>query len=187
VLTEYLVRRWQGRSVSVMGSGTSLDTLRFEERLASECGVHPRSIHAWVIGEHGDSSVFLFSSATIGALPLAEFATQRGIELTGEWCARIEDDVRTAAYRVRELKGSPRHGIGLAVGGLMRCIGREQGFIIPVSVRVADDVCASLPCVLGPDGASEPLWPIMNDVERAGWERSLDVLRDAGHLLPAMG
>jgi L-lactate dehydrogenase len=187
VLTEYLVRRWHGRSVSVMGSGTSLDTLRFEERLASECGVHPRSIHAWVIGEHGDSSVFLFSSATIGALPLAEFATQRGIEFTGEWCARIEDDVRTAAYRVRELKGSPRHGIGLAVGGLMRCIGREQGFIIPVSVRVADDVCASLPCVLGPDGASEPLWPIMNDVERAGWERSLDVLRDAGHLLPAMG
>jgi L-lactate dehydrogenase len=187
VLTEYLVRRWHGRSVSVMGSGTSLDTLRFEERLATECGVHPRSIHAWVIGEHGDSSVFLFSSATIGALPLAEFATQRRIELTGEWCARIEDDVRTAAYRVRELKGSPRHGIGLAVGGLMRCIGREQGFIIPVSVRVADDVCASLPCVLGPDGASEPLWPIMNDVERAGWERSLDVLRDAGHLLPAMG
>jgi L-lactate dehydrogenase len=187
VLTEYLVRRWHGRSVSVMGSGTSLDTLRFEERLASECGVHPRSIHAWVIGEHGDSSVFLFSSATIGALPLAEFATQRRIDFTGEWCARIEDDVRTAAYRVRELKGSPRHGIGLAVGGLMRCIGREQGFIIPVSVRVADDVCASLPCVLGPDGASEPLWPIMNDVERAGWERSLDVLRDAGHLLPAMG
>ena len=61
--------------------------------------------------------------------------------------------MRKAAYRVRELKGSPRHGIGLAVGGLIRCIGREQGFIIPVSVRVADDVCASLPCILGPDGA----------------------------------
>jgi len=53
--------------------------------------------------------------------------------------------VRTAAYRVRELKGSPRHGIGLAVGGLIRCIGREQGFIIPVSVRVADDVVRQPP------------------------------------------
>ena len=61
--------------------------------------------------------------------------------------------MRNAAYRVRELKGSPRHGIGLAVSGLIRCIGREHGTIIPVSVRVADDVCASLPCILGPDGA----------------------------------
>ena len=146
--------------------------------------MHPRSIHAWVIGEHGDSSVFLFSSATIGALPLVEFAAQQGIELTDAWYAGIEEDVRKAAYRVRELKGSPRHGIGLAVGGLIRCIGREQGFIIPVSVRVADDVCASLPCILGPDGASAPLWPLMNDDERAGWDRSLGVLREAGKILP---
>jgi L-lactate dehydrogenase len=184
VLTEYLVRRWHGQPVSVMGSGTSLDTLRFGEKLANECGVHPRSIHAWVIGEHGDSSVFLFSSATIGALPLAEYAAQRGIDLTPEWFARIEDDVRTAAYRVRELKGSPRHGIGLAVSGLVRCIGREHGTIIPVSVRVGDDVCASLPCVLGPDGAGEPLWPGMDASEGSGWERSLAVLRDAGQTLP---
>ena len=93
--------------------------------------------------------------------------------------------MRTAAYRVRELKGSPRHGIGLAVSGLMRCIGREHGTIIPVSVRVGDDVCASLPCVLGPDGVSEPLWPVMDEHGSCeGWERSLDVLRDAGHALP---
>ena len=184
VLTEYLVRRWEGRAVSVMGSGTSLDTLRFGERLANACGVHPRSIHAWVIGEHGDSSVFLFRSATIGALALEEFAAQRDLALTPEWFTSIENDVRTAAYRVRELKGSPRHGIGLAVSGLIRCIGREHGTIIPVSVRVADDVCASLPCVLGPDGASEPLWPVMDEIERAGWDRSVAVLRDAGKVLP---
>ncbi len=92
--------------------------------------------------------------------------------------------MRTAAYRVRELKGSPRHGIGLAVSGLVRCIGREHGTIIPVSVRVADDVCASLPCVLGPDGVGEPLWPVMDETEQAGWDRSLAVLRDAGKVLP---
>ena len=184
VLTEYLVRRWDGLPVSVMGSGTSLDTLRFGERLADACGVHPRSIHAWVIGEHGDSSVFLFSSVTIGALPLPDFAAQRDLVFNRDWFARIEDDVRTAAYRVRELKGSPRHGIGLAVSGLVRCIGREHGTIIPVSVRVADGVCASLPCVLGPDGASAPLWPVMDAVELDGWERSLAVLRDAGSVLP---
>jgi len=179
VLSEYLVRRWRDERVCVMGSGTSLDTLRFGERLAQECGVHPRSVHAWVVGEHGDSSVFLFSGATIGALPLAEYAKQVGIDLAPEWFARIEQDVRTAAYRVRELGGSPRHGIGLAVSGLVRCIGRENGTIIPVSVRVADGVCASLPCLLGPDGASAPLWPRMDPGEQAGWEKTVDVLRDA--------
>ena len=124
--------------------------------------------------------MFLFDSVTIGALPLGEYAAQRGITVNGEWCSRIEDDVRTAAYRVRELLGLSRHGIGLAVSGLVRCIGREHGTIIPVSVRVADDVSASLPCILGPDGASEPLWPGMDDAERAGWERTLDVLRERG-------
>jgi L-lactate dehydrogenase len=131
--------------------------------------------------------VFLFNSATIGAIPLAEFAEQRSIELTPEWFTNIERDVRTAAYRVRELRGSPRHGIGLTVSGLIRCIGREHGTIIPVSVRVDDRVCASLPCSLGPDGPSDPLWPSMSPPEAAGWERSLDVLRKAGAGLPTLG
>ena len=184
VLTEYLTRRWADRPVNVMGTGTSLDTLRFNELLAQECGVHPRTVHAWVVGEHGDSSVFLFSGARIGAMPLADFARQQGLEITPEWQKQVETDVRSAAYRVRELTGASRHGIGLAVSGLVRCIGREFGTIIPVSVRVADGVCASLPCALGPDGASAPLLPAMNDDEQAAWEHSLDVLRQANTALP---
>ncbi|HEX5588186.1 MAG TPA: hypothetical protein VFZ17_12820 [Acidimicrobiia bacterium] len=184
VLTEYLTRRWAGRPVAIMGSGTCLDTLRFTELLARECGVHPRSVHAWVIGEHGDSAVFLHSSATIGAIPFPTYAAQRGIAATREWTEGVERDVRSAAYQIRELKGSAVHGIGLAVSGLVRCIGRESGTIIPVSVRVTDRLCASIPCALGPDGPSEPLWPVMNDLERSEWEHSLDVLRDAASVLP---
>lgn len=184
VLTEYLARRWTGKPISVMGSGTSLDTLRFTELLARECGVHPRSVHAWVVGEHGDSSVFLFSGARVGAMSLADFASQRHIDLTPEWYARIEKDVRSAAYRVRERTGAPRHGIGLTVSGLVRCIGREAGTLIPVSVRVVPDLCASLPCALGPDGAGEPLMPTMNEGEAAAWEHSLAVLRAANEILP---
>ncbi|HEX9467870.1 MAG TPA: L-lactate dehydrogenase [Acidimicrobiia bacterium] len=184
VLTEYLCRRWAGRPVAVMGSGTSLDTLRFTELLAKRCGVHPRSVHAWVVGEHGDSAVFLFSGAVVGTLPLGDYAEQRGMDLTPEWFATIEHDVRSAAYQVRELKGSARHGIGLAVSGLVRCIGRESGTLIPVSTRVADDVCASLPCAIGPDGPSAPLWPPMSAEERVGWNHSLDVLREANAVLP---
>ncbi|MEX1006891.1 MAG: L-lactate dehydrogenase [Acidimicrobiia bacterium] len=184
VLTEYLTRRWADRPVSVMGTGTSLDTLRFAELLARECGVHARTVHAWVVGEHGDSAVFLFSGACIGAMSLVDYAQQRKLDLTPEWRAGIEQEVRSAAYRVRELAGASRHGIGLAVSGLIRCIGREAGTIIPVSVRVADGVCASLPCALGPDGPSEPLMPAMNADEQTAWEHSLDVLRKANSALP---
>jgi L-lactate dehydrogenase len=184
VLTEYLTRRWAGQPVSVMGSGTSLDTLRFTSTVAQECGVHPRSVHAVVVGEHGDSSVFLFSGVVIGSIPLHEYAEQRGMDLGPEWFARVEEDVRSAAYKVRELKGSTSHGIGLAVSGLIRCIGRENGTVLPVSVRVDDDVCASLPCVLTADGPSTPLWPVMNQSERADWDKSIAVLRDANRVLP---
>jgi L-lactate dehydrogenase len=184
VMTEYLTRRWIDRPVAVMGSGTALETLRLTDRIARECGVHPRSVHAWVVGEHGDSCVFLLDSAVVGTLPLVEFAAQRGIELTPDRLAAIERDVRRAAYEVRDLKGSAVQGIGLTVSGLVHALVHEVGALIPVSVRVGDGVCASLPCVLGPDGASAPLWPQMTRLERDAWDRSLGVLATANASLP---
>lgn len=184
VMTEYLARRWADRGVSVMGSGTSLDTLRLSQRIAHDCSVHARSVHAWVVGEHGDSSVFLLDSATVGTLPLADFAAQRGVDLTRERLEAIERDVRRAAYEVRDLKGAAVHGIGLTVGGLVHALVHETGALIPVSVRVGDDVCASLPCVLGPEGPSAPLMPRMTERERTGWEHTLEVLRAANEEIP---
>ncbi|MCJ7438659.1 MAG: hypothetical protein MUP97_12985 [Acidimicrobiia bacterium] len=184
VMTEYLARRWADRTVSVMGSGTSLDTLRLTQRIAQECGVHPRSVHAWVVGEHGDSSVFLLDSATVGTLRLAEFASQRGVDLSPDRLDAIERDVRRAAYEVRDLKGSAVHGIGLTVSGLIHATAHETGALIPVSVRVGADVCASLPCVLGPEGPSTPLMPMMTEREQRDWEHTLEVLAEANQALP---
>jgi L-lactate dehydrogenase len=184
VMTEYLNRRWAGRPVSVMGSGTSLDTLRLTQRIAQECGVHPRSVHGWVIGEHGDSSVFLLDSATVGTVRLVDFAAQRGVDMSEERLRAIERDVREAAYQVRALKGSAVHGIGLTVSGLIHASLHETGALIPVSVRVGDDVSASLPCVLGPEGPSAPLMPTMTDRERHDWDHSLEVLAEANQALP---
>ncbi len=184
VMTEYLTRRWSDRPVAVMGSGTALETLRLTDAVARECGVHPRSVHAWVVGEHGDSCVFLLNSAVVGTLPLVDFAAQRGIELTPERLVAIEREVREAAYRVRDLKGSTAQGIGLTVSGLVHALAHEVGALIPVSVRVGDRVCASLPCVLGPDGPSAPLHPQMTAMERKAWEHSLEVLAAANELLP---
>ena len=98
VMTEYLTRRWSDRGVAVMGSGTALETLRLTDAIARECGVHTRSVHAWVVGEHGDSCVFLLDSAVVGTLPLVEFARQRGIDLN-----------RGSAHRDRER--GPRRGV----------------------------------------------------------------------------
>jgi L-lactate dehydrogenase len=179
VMTEYLTRRWHDRGVVVMGSGTALETLRLTDAVARACSVHPRSVHAWVVGEHGDSCVFLLDSATVGTVPLAEFARQRGVPLTAEGLRAIERHVRTAAYQIRALKGSTAQGIGLTVGGLVNALAHEVGALIPVSTRVADGLCASLPCVLGPTGPSAPVWPSMTKAERAAWDRSLAVLAEA--------
>ena len=184
VMTEYLTRRWSDRPVAVMGSGTALETLRLADSIAAACGVHPRSVHAWVVGEHGDSCVFLLDSAVVGTLPLLTFADQRGIDLTPDRLAEIEGEVRRAAYEVRDLKGSAVQGIGLTVSGLVHALAHEAGALVPVSVRVADGVCASLPCVLGPDGPGEPLVPPMTGDEAGAWERSLDVLASANEALP---
>jgi L-lactate dehydrogenase len=184
VMTEYLTRRWKDRPVAVMGSGTALETLRLTDAVARECRVHPRSVHAWVVGEHGDSCVFLLDSAVVGTLPLVDFAAQRGIALTAERLVAIEREVREAAYHVRDLKGSTAQGIGLTVSGLVHALAHEVGALIPVSVRVGDRVCASLPCVLGPEGPSAPLLPQMTEMERKAWEHSLEVLEAANELLP---
>jgi L-lactate dehydrogenase len=184
VMTEYLTRRWADRPVAVMGSGTALETLRLTDCIARECGVHPRSVHAWVVGEHGDSCVFLLHSAVVGTLPLVEFATQRGIDLTPDRLAAMEREVRDAAYRVRDLRGSTSQGIGLTVSGLVHALFHEVGALIPVSVRVTEDVCASLPCVLGPDGPSAPLRPTMTASELDAWERTIEVLAAANKSLP---
>ena len=184
VMTEYLTRRWSDRPVSVMGSGTALETLRLTDCIARECGVHPRSVHAWVVGEHGDSCVFLLHSAVVGTLPLVEFGAQRGLDLTPERLEAMEREVRDAAYRVRDLRGSTSQGIGLTVSGLVHALFHEEGALITVSVRVTDDVCASLPCVLGPEGPSAPLHPTMTAHEQAEWDRTLEVLTEANKSLP---
>jgi L-lactate dehydrogenase len=184
VMTEYLTRRWADQPVSVMGTGTALETLRLTDAVARECGAHPRSVHAWVVGEHGDSCVFLLGSAVVGNIPLLEFAAQRGIALDDARLRAIENEVRTAAYQIRDLKGASVQGIGLTVSGLVHALVHEVGALIPVSTRVGDELCASLPCVLGPDGPSAPLWPTFTPDEQAAWDRSMVVLAEANKQLP---
>jgi L-lactate dehydrogenase len=184
VLTEYLTRRWESRRVTVFGTGTSLDSWRLRELLAVELGVHPGNVHAWVIGEHGDSAVFPFESARVGPFSLTEFGRLSGHPLGADRLAEIEQEVRRAAYEIRALKGSTTHAIGLATARLVRHVVRDAGRLEPVSVRVGEGVCASLPAPISAEGAGAPLMPELSDLERSAWDRSLAVLRDANQRIP---
>jgi L-lactate dehydrogenase len=183
VMTEFFVRRWAGRGVSVIGSGTALDSMRLRHAIATRLGVAPSIVHAWVVGEHGDSSVSLFQEARVGCFSLEEYATQSGIALPNEAFDAIEREVRTAAYAVIERKGATAHAIGLTAARLVRAILRDEHVLVPVSTRVEDGLCASLPCLLGASGAGRPLRPSMAKDEAARFQKSLDILREATRVL----
>jgi L-lactate dehydrogenase len=176
VVTEFFTRAWASRGVNVFGTGTALDSWRLRELLAARLGVHPGSVHAWVIGEHGLSAVFAFSLARVGPFPLRDFAARRGLSLDTE---ALAEEVRRAGPHVHQLKGSTTSAIALTAARLAAHVVREHGAIVPVSVRVDDGLCASLPAELGPDGAGPGLMPELEEAELRAWEASLDVVRTA--------
>jgi len=163
----------------VVGTGTMLDTARLRQALGQELRVDPHSVHAQVVGEHGDSEVVLWSSAHVGGTPLREWPG---------WSAEREQpiatDVRTAAYEIIKRKGATNHAIGLTTAALLRSALRGERRVLTVS-RVQTgalglrDVALSLPTVVDVAGAVDVIPPKMDDGERQGLERSADVLRKA--------
>jgi len=168
----------------VIGSGTILDTARFRALLGARLGVTPKSVHAAVVGEHGDSEVLLWSGAMAAGLPVDAFAAQTGRPLTAEDRAAIDDGVRRAAYRIIEGKGHTAFGIG---GGIARLVGAIAGneravltcSILNDSVAGVPEVALSLPRVLGAGGVLETVMPDLTDDEAAALKRSAEILKEA--------
>jgi len=154
----------------VIGSGTVLDTARFRDLLARQLGVAARSVHAYVLGEHGDSEVLAWSSARVGALSPDAVAGLCGRSLTAEDRARIDTAVRRAAYTIIEGKGATWFGIGAGLARLVQAIARDEGSVHSVSVLMPDflgvhDVALSVPRVLGAAGVSADLIPALDAAE----------------------
>lgn len=163
----------------VIGTGTMLDTARLRQVLGRELRLDPRSVHAQVIGEHGDSEVVLWSGARVGGTPLREWpgwAREREQPLA--------DEVRTAAYQIIRRKGATDHAIGLVTAELLRSTLRGErrvltvSRVLPASIGLGE-VALSLPAVVSAEGATEIVLPGMDDGERAALERSAGVLRTA--------
>lgn len=144
-------------SSRILGSGTTLDTARFRSLLGSRCGVDPHHVHAYVIGEHGDSEVLTWSLATIGGMPLDAFARLRGIDLSDAVRDDIDQKVRRAAYTIISGKGATYYGIGSALARIVDVILHDQRSILTVcspadEVAGVRDVTVSLPRLVGGDG-----------------------------------
>ena len=163
----------------VIGTGTMLDTARLREALGRALDLDPRSVHAQVVGEHGDSEVVLWSSAQIGGVPLGQWpgwSTERETPMA--------DEVRTAAYEIIKRKGATNHAIGLVTATLLRTMLRGERRVLTVSrwqegASGINDVALSMPTIVGSGGAEIVLEPEIRPQERERLARSAQVLRDA--------
>jgi L-lactate dehydrogenase len=179
VLTQVMTRASGLPPERVLGTGTMLDTARLRQMLGQELKLASGSIHAQVVGEHGDSSVVLWSGARVGGVLLRDWP---GWDSASE--ARIAHEVRTAAFEVIQRKGSTNHAIGLVTANLLRSMLRGERRVLTVS-RVQDgalglhDVALSLPTVVGREGATQVIAPAADDAEREALARSAQVLRRA--------
>ena len=163
----------------VLGTGTLLDTARLRQMLSQTLQVATQSIHAQVIGEHGDSELVLWSGAQIGGVPLRQWPGWR--TATEQLLAQ---EVRVAAYEVIRRKGATNHAIGLVAGRLVECLLADQQRVLTVS-RVQEGACGvhgvalSLPALVGRAGATRVLEPALDDAERTALAHSAEVLRVA--------
>lgn len=159
-------------SARVIGSGTVLDTARFRYLLGRRYGVDPRNVHAFIVGEHGDSEVALWSCAQVAGMPVRE---------KDEALFR---ETRDAAYRIIERKGATYYGVAAGLVRVVESILRDQKSVLTVSTRIEGaygirDVCLSLPAVLGRGGVERLVELELSEDEVAGLRRSAEVLRGA--------
>jgi L-lactate dehydrogenase len=168
----------------VIGSGTTLDTARFRTLLGRHFDVDSRHVHAYVLGEHGDSEVLAWSQAAIAGLDLDQFAKVHGKPLTAAQRQQIEENVRRAAYQIIAGKGASYYGIGSAVARIVDVLLHDQRAILTICTRISgvpgcEGVTLALPHLVGGHGALATIPLSLNAVEAEALRRSAGILREA--------
>jgi L-lactate dehydrogenase len=182
VLT-YAAWKWSGLPAGrVIGSGTSLDTSRFRRRLGELYSVAPENVHAYIIGEHGDSQVAVLSSARVAGISLENFCHEQELACDEVTLKNIANDTRTAGFEILQAKGATYYGIGAALARIVRAILRNENAVMTVSCLVPEslglgEVSLSLPAVINRDGVARVLSISLNPSERKALETSAEFLR----------
>ena len=183
---------WKASGLSpehVIGSGTVLDTARFRFLLSRRLDVDPRNIHAYVIGEHGDSEVPIWSRASVAGIPLDDYCRYADCTLSEDFQAAVEADTKNAAYEIIRMKGATYYAVAAALLRITESILLDQRSILAVSTLVPreyglGEVSLSLPSVAGRHGVVRPLEIPLNESERVAIRHSAGIL---GTTLSKMG
>jgi L-lactate dehydrogenase len=163
----------------VLATSTFIDSLRFRVHLAQRLGVNPRSVEAQVIGEHGTSSVFLWSSARVGGAAVQDLLHRKNIDVA-DFREQLEKDVRQANITIIEGIGASQYGIGMVAARVAAAILGDERAVFPTSsYNERYGVSLSLPSVVGRDGVSEIIWPELSDDETEALEKSADAIKTA--------
>jgi len=168
----------------VLGSGTVLDSSRFRYLIASRCNVAVQNVHAYIVGEHGDSEIPLWSSASIANIPLHEWAVPRHGKLTVRDRTEIFQNVKDAAQQIIQGKGATNYAIGLSTAKILEALLHDENRVLPVSSLLRnyheiDDVCLSVPSIVNRGGVEQALQIKMNDAELAGLKNSAEQIKRA--------
>ena len=168
----------------VIGSGTVLDTGRLKQLLGEELRVDSRNIHAFIIGEHGDSELAVWSEANVSGLDLEDFCRVRGQTLGAENRERLYREVRDSAYEIIRRKGATYYGIAMAVGRIAEAIVKDERAVLPVSAVLdgqygMNGLALSLPSIVGRKGLQEILEMPLSKEERAALTASAEQMREA--------
>lgn len=169
-------------SARVLGSGTILDTARFRFLLSQHFGVDARSVHAYIIGEHGDSEVPVWSLANIAGMHLPDYCRAQGLPFEQSQMEKIFELTRDAAYHIIERKGATYYAVAAGLLRITQSILRHQNTVLSVSSLIDNyygisDLCLSLPTVVDRGGIQQVLRLELDDAETAKLRHSADVLR----------
>ncbi len=184
VMTEITLKLSGFPKNRVIGTGTVLDTARFRSILGRYLCISPKSIHANVIGEHGDSEVLLMSGAVAGTTPVEQIAKQLNLPLDERIKNKIDDEVRNAAYAIIEGKGATYYGIAAATQYIVKAILSDNHTILNISshqdicLKIPTDTCFSMPSVISNKGVETTLTPVMNEHEQKALKKSADKLKE---------
>ncbi|MGF1572634.1 MAG: L-lactate dehydrogenase [Sumerlaeia bacterium] len=168
----------------VFGTGTVLDTARFRQNLSTHLGVSSNNVHAYVIGEHGDSEVIVWSRVQIGPFTLQEYADLKGKKLSPAVKQQMDEDVRRAAYQIIERKGSTHFAIGSGTTRLIETLSNDRHQLYTVSRQISlpgipEGVCMSIPTEMGRKGALLPIALKLSPIEEAELQKSGNILDKA--------
>jgi len=167
----------------VIGSGTVLDSSRFRFLIGRRLKVAVQNVHAYIAGEHGDSEIPLWSSATVANIPLHQWAVAGHGKLSVMDRTEIFQNVKNAAYQIIQGKGATNYAIGLATAKILEALLKNENRVLPISSLMSDyhgisDVCLSVPCIVNAKGVDAVLPIGLNEAERSGLVNSAEKIRE---------